>query len=116
MSKADELIRIKHMLDAGNQILRFTKDIDQKRFVADEAISLAVTRLLEIIGEASRHISSETRSRYPDVPWQQLGGIRNRLIHAYIDVDLNIVWNICSNSVPRLVADLQKIIDDAANT
>ncbi|MGB5107229.1 MAG: DUF86 domain-containing protein [Candidatus Zixiibacteriota bacterium] len=115
MSKADELIRIKHMLDAANQILRFTKDLDEKRFAADEAISLAVTRLLEIIGEASRYISAETRSKYPDVPWQQLGGIRNRLIHAYINVDLAIVWNICQDALPRLIADLQKIID-AANT
>ena len=114
MSRADELIRIKHMLDAGNQILRFIKDMDQKSFAADEAVSLAVTRLLEIIGEASRHISSETRSRYPDVPWQQLGGIRNRLIHAYIDVDLGIVWHICQGALPRLIADLQTIIDDAS--
>ena len=70
----------------------------------DRALNLALVRLLEIMGGAAARVSQETRSLHPEIPWQQIVGLRNRLIHGYDEVDLDILWNIVS-------ADLQPLID-----
>lgn len=74
-----------------------------------------MTRLLEIIGEAARQVSEPTRNEFAEIPWAQLAGTRNRLIHAYFDVDLEVVWNIVQSAVPRLVVDLQRILEAEHN-
>lgn len=75
-------------------------------------LALALVRLLEIIGEASRNVSAETRLAYPDVPWQQMAATRNRLIHGYFDVDFDIVWAIVAVDLPPLIPRLHEIVAD----
>lgn len=76
----------------------------------DDQFALAIVRLLEIIGEAARSVSEETRNRYESIPWNQIAAARNRLIHGYFDVDFDVVWGIISQDLPRLVEQLKQIL------
>ena len=84
MQEAD-LIRLKHMLDAANEIVEFTKDKKQDDFEEDRKLHLSVVHLLEIIGEAGSGVSDDVRNNYPQIPWKLIVGMRNRLIHGYFE-------------------------------
>ena len=75
-------------------------------------LNLACARLLEIRGEAANRVADETQSKYPELPWLQMIGVRNRLIHGYDSVDFDILWAIISSDLPDLVLQLEKIIGD----
>ena len=77
---------------------------------ADRLLNLALVRLLEIIGEAANRISEEEQQRHPDIPWAQIVGLRNRLIHGYDAVDFDILWQIIADDLPPLIAGLEAII------
>jgi uncharacterized protein with HEPN domain len=68
-------------------------------------------RLLEVIGEAANNVSGDFQKKFPEIPWRQIGATRNRLIHGYFDVDLDVVWEIVSEDLPNLVPQLRKIVD-----
>lgn len=104
-------IRIQHMLDAAERIVSFTDGISKEQFLKDEKLNLAVIRLFEILGEAANNISDELREEYHDVPWHEIAGIRNRLIHGYFDVDLNIVWQIIRQDIGPLISNLKYILN-----
>jgi uncharacterized protein with HEPN domain len=98
------------MLDAVNEALTFIQgkiraDLDKERMLV-----LSLIRELEIIGEAASKVSPETRSQTNKIPWQDITGMRNRLIHAYFDVDLDSVWSTVTKDLPVLKAELQKIL------
>jgi len=76
--------------------------LDHDAFINDFIVQDAVVRQLEIIGEATKRVSDEFRSKYPDIPWSDMAGMRDVLIHDYIDVDLDIVWKTASESIPEL--------------
>ena len=71
---------------------------------------LSLVKELEIIGEAAGKVSAEIRSQYGAIPWQDISGMRNRLIHAYFDVDLDVVWTTVTKDLPQLKIDLEKIL------
>ncbi len=98
------------MLDAGRRIMRIIHGVDKAAFAGNEEKFLSVTKLLEIIGEAARQVSDQTRSEFAAIPWSKLAGTRNRLIHAYFDVDLEVIWNIAQSAVPTLVAELESLL------
>jgi uncharacterized protein with HEPN domain len=76
---------------------------------ADELRILAVTRLIEIVGEAAKNVSEETRTRSPEIPWRAIGGTRDRLIHGYFDVDMDQLWRIVSTDLPNLIRSLERL-------
>ena len=78
---------------------------------ADRTLNLALVRLLEIVGEAAGRVPEEWRSQHPGIPWSQIVGLRNRLIHAYDEVDMDILWEILSSDLPALLAELDQILD-----
>lgn len=98
-----DLARIRHMLDAASKLRRHTAGRSRVDLDADELLGLAAVRLLEILGEAARRVSQETRAQYPDVPWRQMAGTRDRLVHGYDQVDMDIVWTILSDELPKLI-------------
>ncbi len=105
----DDLIRLRHMLDSALEAAelvqgKFRSDLDTNRI-----LSLALVRLLEIIGEAANRVTALTRQQYPDIPWFQIVSLRNRLIHGYDNVDLDILWKILTADLPQLIAQLEKI-------
>ena len=109
MSKTD-VIRLRHMLDAAQKAVEFTKGRTRVDLDTDEKLSLAIVRLLEMLGEAAKAVSEETRRQAPDIVWKQVAGTRDRLIHSYFDVDLNIVWEIVTQDLPPLVTALERLI------
>jgi uncharacterized protein with HEPN domain len=89
----EDRIRIQHMIDASNEALSFIEGIAEENFSKNRMIILSVIKDIEIIGEAASRISDEIKMKYRDIPWQDIIGMRNRLIHGYFDVDIKLVWN-----------------------
>ena len=86
------------LLEACNRIIDFTKDMSYDEFVED-----AVLRNIEIIGEAVKNISDELKNRQGDIEWKKIAEMRNKLIHLYFGVNLDIVWDVARNKVPILL-------------
>ncbi len=99
------------MLEATGKALAFAKDRTRADLDTDEQLTLALTRLLEIIGEAAASVTETVRSDNPQIPWRAIIGTRNRLIHGYFDVDEDILWNIISHDLPLLVPELRRLRD-----
>jgi uncharacterized protein with HEPN domain len=109
MLEAD-LVRLRHMLDAAKEIAEFTNGKSAADLKKDRKLSLSVVRLLEIIGEAGAGVSEDFRKKHGQIPWKSVKGMRNRLIHGYFDVDLDIVWKTVEEDVPSLVRELERIL------
>lgn len=101
--------RLKHMLDASKKAVAFIQNRKQSDLNSDEMLSLAIIRPLEIIGEAAKAVSVELKAQYPEIPWRQIAGTQDRLIHGYFNVDMDIVWVIVTKDLPELIENLEKI-------
>jgi uncharacterized protein with HEPN domain len=110
MNAEQDQLRLRHMRDAAEKIVAFTKGLVPADFQADEKLQLAVIRLLEIAGEAASGLSDGVKDNHPEIPWSQITATRNRLIHGYFNVDLNVVWKIVTEDVPALAQSLQALI------
>jgi len=107
MSKIDDRTRLLHMLDSAKLALDLVRDEVRTSLDEDIKLVLAIARLLEIIGEAANHVSLETQGQLSKIPWPQLVGMRNRLIHAYFDIDLDVVWKTTQEDLPQLIRILE---------
>lgn len=105
----DDSVYLAHILDAMLQITEYTNGLDYETFRSTRMVHDAVIRQFEIIGEASKNLSEECRSRYQSIPWKDLAGFRDKLIHQYFGVDLTLVWRSVIDDVPVLVEELKKI-------
>lgn len=104
---------INYLLDvlaAARLLQTFVAGVDWNTFENDLMRRAAVMRQLEIMGEAARRLSEETRLEIPEIPWRQIISMPNRLIHGYDDVDLVIVWETIQNDLPPLIVELEKIV------
>ena len=97
------------MLDAARKAVDFAGGKGRENLDDDEVLGLALTRLLEIVGEAARYVPDEIKERHPEVDWRAISGTRNRLIHGYFAVDLDIVWAIIQDDLPALIKQLERI-------
>lgn len=104
----DDNIRIRHILDAAREAVKFADGRCREDLNSDRQLNLSLVRLLEVIGEAARGISQKYRNAHPDLPWKQMVGMRDRLIHAYFDVNLEVVWQTVTEDLPPLIAKLEK--------
>ena len=110
MSTIDPLVRPHHMLDAARKARQFTQGRTRADLDTDEMFALALVRLLEVIGEAANAVTEDIRNRAPQIPWKEIAGTRNRLVHGYFDVDLDIVWEIVTADLPPLITALERLI------
>ena len=108
--KSEDRIRIQHMLDAAQKAVAFVGNLDFSDFIKDEKLTLSAIRLLEITGEAAIRVSDDLKEEHHDVPWYQIAGTRNRLVHGYFDVDLTIVYQIITQDLPPLITQLQSLL------
>ena len=112
MPRGNDGVRHHHMLDAARKAVAFTQGRARADLDADEVLALALVRLLEILGEAAKGVSADFRRKHPRIPWTEMAGTRDRLIHGYFDVDFDVVWAIISSDLPPLIAALEKLIRD----
>lgn len=105
----DDGVYLAHIIDAVQQIQAYTEGMDIKEFRAARMVQDAVIRQFEIIGEAAKNLSSEFRDRHGSVPWKDLAGFRDKLIHQYFGVDLATVWLSVEADVPVLLEELRRI-------
>ena len=108
--KDKDLVRLKHMLDSTRSILQFLEGKQRKDLDDDRLLLSGIIRELQILGEAAGKISEKTQDLYPGLPWRQLVGMRNRLIHAYFDVDNEIIWATVNNNLPIFYEQLEVIV------
>lgn len=111
MSKHEDTVRLRHMLDAAKKALEFSHGQTRQSLGANEQLGFSLVHLLEIIGEAASKISEDTKKINRTIPWLQIVGMRNRLIHAYFDIDLDEVWKTIEEDLPPLIPQLEKILN-----
>lgn len=98
------------ILDSIINIRMFIKDIDFLSFQEDTKTQFAVIRALEIIGEASKRIPKEVQNSYTDIPWRFMAGMRDKLIHGYFGIDINVVWNTATEDILNLEEKIKEIV------
>lgn len=111
MNNSDK-IRILHMIDAAAEAISFVEGKAREELNYNRMLVLSIIKDVEIIGEAASKLTSATKEKYPTIPWQDIIWMRNRLIHGYFDVDLDIVWNTVITDIPGLLVKLKNIIDN----
>lgn len=109
MNESD-IIRLRHMRDAAKKALAFAKGKTRDNLDENEMLTLSLVKCIEIIGEAASQVSAECEKECPNIPWADITGMRNRLIHAYFDINLNIVWQTVSEELKPLVDELERIL------
>ena len=112
MSKKDPLVFIGHIAESIEKIENFSKGLSKEDFFKDEMRQSAIVRQIEIIGEASKNITGSFRNKYPNVPWKAIIGTRDKLIHAYFKVDMDIVWDVVENELPKLKEQINSIMNE----
>lgn len=110
MSSQRDRDRIGHMLDHARETITLTRGKARADLDNDRVLNLALVRLLEIVGEAAGRVSKEECALHPEIPWPQIIGLRNRLIHGYDVVDNDILWQIITRDLPQLVEALEAIV------
>jgi len=98
------------MLEAAREAESFVRGRDRTELGRDRMLAFALVRCIEIIGEAGARVNAETRQKHPAVPWANIVAMRNRLIHAYFDIDLDRVWDTVAHDLPFLISELEKVL------
>lgn len=106
----DDTARMQDMLDYAKEAIGFVDGVTYEEFFADRRTQLAVTRCIEIIGEAAARIDPKTRESLPQIPWRSAVSMRNRLVHGYTDVNERIVFDTATTNLPPLVAELERVL------
>lgn len=105
----DDRVYLLHIRDAIDAVLSYTAD-GRQSFIADRKTQDAVVRNLEIIGEAAKRVSEPTRQGHGDVPWKRIAGMRDKMIHEYFGVNLNLVWEVVEGQLPSLRVRIEAIL------
>lgn len=108
--KKESIIYIYHIAECIQKIKRFTKGLDEKAFLNDDLIQDGVIRNFEVIGEASKQLDKDFRRKYSEVDWKKIAGMRDKLIHDYIGVDLWAVWAVVENVLPEFEKQIEQIV------
>src|SRR5438309_4971282 len=106
MTLPPDEVRLRHIRDAAETAERFVAGRERSALESDEMLRLALTKLVEIVGEAAKQVSEETRARFPRVAWADASRMRDRLVHHYFAVDLDVLWATVTEDLPNLVDGL----------
>lgn len=110
MPQREDAVRLNHMLDAAREAVSFVRGKQRSDLEGDRKLVLSLVRLVEIIGEAATQVTKELQETHTEIPWALIIGMRNRLIHAYFDVDIDRVWDTVKEDLPPLIVQLEKIV------
>jgi uncharacterized protein with HEPN domain len=112
--KRDDRIRLHHIADALSAATRFIEGKRRADLDTNEMLAFALVHAMQIVGEAASKISIETRRRHGQIPWADIIGMRNRLVHAYADINLDILWTTATEAAPALLAQVKAVLDKSA--
>lgn len=112
MSRHDDQVSLKDMLSHACEAVELIENESREAFQQNRVMQLALTRLVEILGEAANRVSQSTRQRTPDVPWAQIVGMRNRLVHGYDVIDYDLLWDTITSDLPPLITTLKSINEE----
>jgi uncharacterized protein with HEPN domain len=115
MSEDDDLVRLNHMLEACQTAQEFSLGKTRVSLNSDKMLTFALVKAVEIVGEAANGISNEFQERHPEIPWPAIIGMRNRLVHAYFDINLDRLWDTVTVAIPVLLSQVEKLIPPAQN-
>jgi uncharacterized protein with HEPN domain len=105
--RPDDDIRLRHLREAAYKAVRYSAAANRTDLDDNELLRLALTKLVEIVGEAAKHVSPELRDEYPNVPWAAAARMRDRLVHHYFDINLDVLWQTVTDDLPQLLAGLR---------
>lgn len=103
---------LEHILECIDLVAEYTSDVTRDEFLGDRLKQDGVIRRIGVIGEATKSLPAEIRARYPDVPWREIAGTRDKLIHDYLGVDLEITWVVARGRLPELRAQVERILEE----
>ncbi len=109
--KPDDRIRLNHIVEALGHVLRFTEGRSRADLDTDPMLTFALLYAIQTVGEAANKVSQETRDQHAQVPWPVIIGMRHRLVHAYADVDHDILWTTATDAAPKLLAQVETILE-----
>jgi uncharacterized protein with HEPN domain len=109
MTEKNNIVFIKHILDSIDAIQDFSKNLSRKQLGTSRLKQSAIVHEIEVIGEAVKNISKDLKHHYPKIPWQDIAGTRDKIMHHYFGVDLDIIWNIIKIDLPNLKRNITKI-------
>ncbi len=104
----DDDVRLRHLFESAETAIRFVEGRSRADLDHDEMLRLALTKLVEIVGEAAKQVTSETQAEYPDVAWSAAARMRDRLVHHYFDIDLDVLWSTILLDLPALLDALPR--------
>ena len=108
----DDRVRLRHMAEAADAAMHFIQGRERGDLDRDKMLFFALVRALEIIGEAASKVTPDTQAELSELPWASMIGIRHRLVHAYFEINRDILWTTASQAVPRLVEQLETLLQD----
>lgn len=112
MKNKNPIFFIYDIKNSLEKIFRYTENVDFEEFISNDLLKDAVERNFEIIGEAVKHLSEEYRNKYPHIPFKQIAGMRDKLIHDYFGVDYEIIWKTINDKLPQFAEDIEKLIEN----
>jgi uncharacterized protein with HEPN domain len=110
--KQVDAVYLKHIRDAISRIEQYTKAVKYDDFIRNNLIQDGVIRQLEIIGEATKRLSTEFKNKHSHIPWKDIAGMRDKLIHNYLGVDIDAVWDTLKKDIPALKREIKKILNE----
>ena len=109
-AKRDHLDYLQDILSMTDKVEQFTVDLSLAEFEENEMAHFAVIRAIEVMGEAAKHVPPEVKRKYPEVPWSRMAGMRDKIIHGYFGVDLHIVWETATRSIPMPKPQISEVL------
>jgi uncharacterized protein with HEPN domain len=109
--QANDLVRLHHMLDAAMEAQEFVSNRRREDLDDDRQLVWALVKAIEILGEAAGQLSEDARLTLPNISWHKIISMRNRLVHAYFDINLDILWKTVNEGLPPIIEELKKVID-----